>query len=288
MAQHFEVRKANSNDLKLVYQQMILEGWNPAIYDFHGYPNSKNYHMFVGVLDGEVISSCCAFIYHKNFAFFSCYLVFKPELRGKGYGLKTYQYRLQLMKELGVKSIACDAAPEQTHNYAKNGFVDNYLNRRFIYRVKGNEAIANNISIDSPSLEKISKFDAQFLYESRPDFFKIWINNDPTMKFASIHNEQDELLAMGIARQAQVGFRIGPLYANTLDNAKSIVYALAAQLSTEEQLMLDIPEANCHADHFIKELNLTSWGTECMRMYRGEIPQVAIEQIYGTSSLEVG
>ena len=288
MAQHFEVRKANSEDLKLIYQRMILEQWNPALYDFHGYPNSHNFHAFVGVLDGEVVSSCFALIYQEQFAFFGCYLVLKPGLRGKGYGLEVYKHRLTLMEKLGVKSIGCDADLAQTHNYAKHGFVEHYLNRRFVYLVQGTESATENTSKNPLSATELALFEADFLYEPREDFMTLWLSHDPTIKFASIKDNQGKLIAVGIARQAQIGFRIGPLYADSLDNAQQIFCALAEQLQPNTKLMIDIPEANSHADHFIKQLGLASWGIECMRMYRGEAPQVAMEKIYGMCSLEIG
>ena len=288
MIQTFEVRKATTEDIMSIYGRMVVESWNPGVYDQMAYATSDSIHMFVGVLDGKVVSSCCACVYQKEFAFFGCYLVFEPELRGKGYGLATYRHRLSFIDKLGVKSVGCDGVLDQTHNYAKNGFVDNYLNRRFCYMVKGTEAIPANVLIEKIPASNVANFEAKFVYESRLGFIEPWLKNDPTMKYAMIQNTDKQILALGIARQAQTGFRIGPIYADTLYHAKQITTALASQLPEGTELLIDIPEANCHADHFIKELELENCNFECMRMYRGTPPDISLDQVYGMCMLEVG
>ncbi|MBM7074665.1 hypothetical protein JQC92_22080 [Shewanella sp. 202IG2-18] len=286
--QSFEIREATAEDIMEIYGTMVVEQWNPGVFDQVTYSKSKSVHMFVGVMDGRVVSSCCACIYDTQFAFFGLYLVFDPKNRGKGYGLSTYQHRLRIMEQMGVKSIGCDGALEQTHNYAKNGFVDNYLNRRFSYFVTGSELINEHISIDKLGNKTLALFETKFVYEPRLEFISTWLDSDPTMKFASKYNEEKELLAVGIARQAQTGFRVGPIYANSLESAKEIIHALAAQLPQDAELLIDIPEANCHSDHFIKDLRLRNNDFECMRMYRGPVPAAALDQVYGVCTLEVG
>ena len=288
MDQNFLVREASVEDIMQIYGQMVVENWNPGIFDQLTYAKSKNVRMFVGVLNGTVVSSCCACIYNEAFAFFGCYLVFESKLRGKGYGLAAYKHRLRVMAELGVKAMGCDGVLDQTHNYAKNDFIGYYLNRRFSYTVQGNEIVASNVSIDMPNIKVVADFEAKFVYEPRHEFINVWLNSDPTMRYAVIYNDKNDILGLGIVRQAQTGFRIGPIYANTQINAKNIMLALASQLPKESQLFIDMPEANCHYDHFIKELQLECCDFECMRMYRGEVPSFPVDQIYGVCMLEVG
>jgi hypothetical protein len=63
------------DDAREVWEWARKEGWNPGLYDWKIFPAIDPSGCFVGVLDGEVISSATATQYERKYGFGGMYIV---------------------------------------------------------------------------------------------------------------------------------------------------------------------------------------------------------------------
>lgn len=95
------------------------------------------------------------------------------------------------------------------------------------------------------------------------------------------------LVRYGVIRRCRDGFRIGPLYANEPELTPTLLNALGSEVVRDGSIFLDIPETNRAAISLV-ESNGMSLVFETARMYRGNMPDIGLDQTYGITSFELG
>src|SRR5690606_18845555 len=123
----YEIRPMTRSELDEVIEWAAAEGWNPGRNDAPAFFDADHSGYFVGLLNGEVISSISVVKYGPEYGFVGFYIV-KPEHRGKGYGLRLWQHALAT---LDAEIAGLDGVLAQTANYERSGFVDTYHNMRY-------------------------------------------------------------------------------------------------------------------------------------------------------------
>lgn len=86
--------------------------------------------------------------------------------------------------------------------------------------------------------------------------------------------------------KSMVGYKIGPLFADTRLVAEALFQALAGQAG-DEMIYLDVPEVNPSDMSLMEKYGMTKIFETC-RMYKGGKPRVPVERIYGITSNEIG
>lgn len=69
--------------------------------------------------------------------------------------------------------------------------------------------------------------------------------------------------------------------------AEALFLALKAEVDAAGSVYLDVPEANPAAVSLAQRHNMQAM-FETVRMYKGEIPEIALERLYGVASFEIG
>jgi len=95
-----------------------------------------------------------------------------------------------------------------------------------------------------------------------------------------------KLEAWGIIRRCQTGHKIGPLVARTRLDAETVLRGLL-EASGATEFFLDVPAINHSAVALAESLGLKP-AFETARMYRGQIPSVRIDRIFGVTTFELG
>ncbi len=192
------------------------------------------------------------------------------------------------LQSKGVQTIGLDAVLEQTENYAKSGFRKFYKHARYVYTVKGTEG--QNMAFINSTVNDylaISEFDSKHVPEQRPTFIKSWLSNNQS-RHLHIMSPQGEVQAFASIRQAETGYRVGPIYANDAHEASNLLYGLSCGLKKGTQVFIDIPEINLQHKKFISQADLAPADFDCFRMYRGVPPDLSVQNIFAISSLETG
>ena len=97
----------------------------------------------------------------------------------------------------------------------------------------------------------------------------------------------DRVAGYGVVRPCRNGHKIGPLFADDAGAARALFDGLAGGLGPGTPIFLDVPEVNPAAVTLAESLGLKPV-FETARMYTGPSPAVALGQVFGVTSFELG
>lgn len=282
----YTIRSMTRSDLDTAAGWAAAEGWNPGLDDAACYWEADPSGFFMGFLGEEPVASISLVKYGGTFGFLGFYIVV-PEHRGKGYGFSIWK---QAMASAAGRNIGLDGVVDQQDNYKKSGFTLAFRNIR--YQGKAGAPLGETLGegeeirpLESIPTEDILAFDRPFFPEDRGRFLKRWISQPNGSGFGILRDNRLE--GWGLIRKCRNGFKIGPLFAGTPIQARSLFDALAARVPKESDIFLDVPEPNSQALELARTYNMVPC-FETARMYTGPFPDLPLDRIYGITSFEVG
>src|SRR4051794_34724229 len=122
--QALTIRSMTAAEVELAADWAAKEGWNPGFTDAASFRAADPEGFLIGLVGDEPVSMISAITYGADYGFLGFYIV-KPEHRGKGYGIQTWN---AAMDRLGSRNVGLDGVLEQEANYAKSGFKAAYRN----------------------------------------------------------------------------------------------------------------------------------------------------------------
>ncbi len=278
---HFRVREMSPSDLETVRGWADGEGWNPGRHDAAVFHATDPNGFFLGELDGVPISSVSLVAYDSRYGFLGLYIV-RPEFRGKGFGIATWREAIQYA---GDRNVGLDGVVAQQDNYRKSGFRLAYTNLR--YRAVGGEAyVPGTEPLASVPFAELLEYDRRHFPAPRPEFLKRWIVSPGATALACVPGGR--LTGYGVVRPAADGFRIGPLFADDPATADVLYRGLLAAVP-DAPVNIDVPDdtANPDAGEMMRRYNLSPLFPTA-RMYTQDPPAIAMRQVYGVTTLELG
>lgn len=279
---HYSIKVATLQELELAIAWAAEEGWNPGLLDADCYYTVDRQGFLLGYLGDEPIASLSAVKYGQAFGFLGFYIV-KPGFRGQGYGKTIWNSAIHY---LAGCNIGLDGVVEQQANYQKMGFKLAFRNIR--YRCQGDVGQANLAGIvDLVELPfaAVASYDRSFFPAPRTAFLKAWISQPGSVALGIL--KQGELAGMGVLRKCRQGYKMGPLYADSLDAAEALFLALRAKVLPDEPVYLDVPEVNRQAIEWVTRQGMQP-EFETARMYSGPQPNLPLQKIFGITSFEIG
>ena len=282
-----------SDQIPIVTDWSRHEGFAPGLGDIEIYRNTDRQGLWIAWLDHEPIGCIAGVRYNLNYGFIGLYLVV-PHQRGHGYGQQLWKHALDHLADLTC--IGLEAAPARILDYEGWGFESSSLTTRWRCFNRG-DAEANRGDLpsglhvvegsDVPS-DAVQLYDAQREPSPRPHFLADWLGYQSGLVLALL-DDSGNCHGFGRIRpcllQDGEGWRIGPLLADSK--------ALAAYLLRQLQylhpgvLLIDTPGFNPAANQLMVELGFMA-ESETMRMYRGDLPKVALEDVFALACLELG
>ncbi len=258
------------------------EGWNPGLCDADPFYAADPNGLFVGVLASEIIGYVSATKYGDDYGFMGFYIV-KPEYRDQGYGIQLAERGEQYLEG---RTVGIDGVIARQDDYATRGF--RLAHQNFRYEGKG----ASGLTIDEHIVElgrvdfsDVFVYDRLMFPAPRPEFLKLWIQ--PPKGKAVGFVEDGALKGYTVIRQCRVGYKIGPLFADTPGIAQKLFDVARDYAGPEEPIFLDTPESNPEAVAMAERHGMTKvFGTG--RMYLGKAPELPHERIFGITSFELG
>jgi GNAT superfamily N-acetyltransferase len=274
-----EIGTASAAELVMLGDWAAEEGWNPGQSDTLAFAAADPSGFLVGRLDGEAIASISAIRYGSEYGFIGFYLV-RPEHRGKGYGMQLWRAG---MERLAGRNVGLDGVVDQQENYRKSGFRHAFNTIRY-------EGVPAVRSVDGVTLidgravpfDQLAAYDRRFFPAARASFLATWVGLPERRSVAVMRDGQ--LQGFAVLRNARSATRIGPIFADSDEVAE----ALVAGLSTPgTHVAIDVPDANRAGTKLVERLGLEPT-FECARMYTGPDPDIDLNGIFGTASLELG
>ncbi|WP_256096755.1 GNAT family N-acetyltransferase [Pseudoalteromonas luteoviolacea] len=232
--ENYQIRPMNKEEVELAVNWAADEGWNPGINDAHSYYLADPTGFLIGLLDDEPVAVISAIKYNKEFGFIGFYIV-KPQFRGKGYGFALWQ---AAMTYLNGCNVGLDGVVDQQSNYRKSGFELAYRNVRY----EGAFSSALEMEDTQPSTLVSAAFNLQQIQDYEQPFFPAQRNrfNEQWRTQSNAHalaiSTEDKIQGYGVIRACKSGYKIGPLYADTVQYAKSLVVSLIAKVATHDEV----------------------------------------------------
>lgn len=278
---HFTVTRATPEAWDQVIEWAADEGWDPGHEDRGPFFAQDPDGFHLGLLDGVPVSAVSVVRYGPDYAFLGFYLV-RPDLRGRGYGLATWQAALATV---GTRTVGLDGVVAQQDNYRRSGFTAAHRNHRFTGIVPAYVPQPGGIvpAAEVPAATLLA-YDGACHPADRPRFLTAWLSAPGHRALARVVG--DRLTGYGVIRPARNTFRIGPLFADTPADAHALFDALTAGTG-RTPVTLDVPASNPLALALATEAGLTP-SFETARMYTGPVRPLAQERVYGITTLELG
>ncbi|OKI01345.1 GCN5 family acetyltransferase [Streptomyces sp. CB02923] len=258
------------------------EGWNPGLGDTDCFHPTDPDGFFIGLLDGQLVSSVSVVNYSSRYAFLGYYLV-HPDFRGRGLGLATWR---AAVPHAGERTIGLDAVPEQEATYRRSGFTTAYRTTRYRGRpVRPGAPAAPVVPVTAGHLDEIAAYDAECFPAGRRPFLSRWLTAAGHRAYAQVRDGR--IAGYGVIRPSRDGYRLGPLYADTSRGAEALFDALTAPLGPDDTVLVDVPDPHHSARSLALSRGLVP-DSHTMRMYTGPVPATRAERGYAVTSLELG
>lgn len=276
------VRPATRDEIDIAIEWAAREGWNPGLHDAGCFHPTDPGGFLIGLVGGEPVATISAVRYGLDFGFIGFYIV-SPEFRGRGHGFRIWS---EAMSRLAGRNVGLDGVVDQQDNYRKSGFTLAYRNIRYEGRAMGIAPRPPGIvDLSTLPFSQVEAYDLPFFPAGRSAFLECWIRQPGSVALGLLRDGR--LAGYGVRRKCRTGHKIGPLFADSPDDAERLFLALAAGPGEEETLVLDTPEPNAQAIH-LAERHGMNVVFETARMYTGPAPDLPLDRLFGVTSFELG
>lgn len=251
------------DDLPIALDWAAAEGWNPGLEDAAAIWETDPRGFFLAEVEGRAAAAISVVNHSSDFAFLGLYLCL-PEFRGKGIGYGLWTHALQ---HAGERVVGLDGVPDQQANYRKSGFDLTAQTYRYLGVLDG-QMSSDLRSAERSDLETLVELEAQANGYSKPAFLSNWIADTATRKTLVLGEAP---CGFATIRACQSGHKIGPVIAETLEDAEVIIRGLI-QLVDAKDVMIDVPDDCAPLMDFCKAHGMTV-AFNTARMYRGAAPK---------------
>ena len=189
------------------------------------------------------------------------------------------------LKYIGNRITGIDGVLENVSKYERLGYVPCYKQIR--YEWLGNATTKHDssvVDVKTLSFDHLSAYDQKHFGAPRSNFLQAWIKQPNSFALAYVNKQQ--ILGYGVIRKCFVGYKIGPLFAESPEIARTLLECLRSKIN-EGPVFLDTSEVNPHAQALAKSYKMLP-KFELIRMYRNGIPQLPLNNIYGVTTFELG
>jgi len=272
-------------EVSMACEWAAAEGWNPGLHDAEVFWKTDPKGFLGMELEGELIGTGSIVSYEGKYGFMGFFIV-KKEFRGKGYGTRFWYHRCNLLRSRlrPEAAIGMDGVLEMKEWYAKGGFQFSHDSIRMEGIAQKSKCAKEVVDLSDVSFHQILEYDRKCFGCNREGFLKNWIAMPNALALGFLKGGQ--LLGIGVIRSCRVGFKIGPLFADSQEVGNALFESLSDH-AAGKAIFLDIPEVNPLAMDLAKNHRMERQFV-CARMYMGQPKTIAWEKIFGITTFELG
>lgn len=277
-----KIATLNRAGLDLALAWAAREGWNPGLHDAAPFWAADPEGYLGGVVEGRTVAVISAVRYGQGYAFLGLYIT-DPAFRGQGYGKALWD---AAMVRLAGQTVGLDGVVAQQANYRKSGFEWAYANVRYAGVVRHQAPGAGGVvELATVPFADLAAYDRGFFPEVREAFLRAWIDQPGSFALGAV--AQDRLAGYAVVRPCRVGFKVGPLFADSPALAARLWIAVQNRIPAGAEIFLDVPQVNPAAVDFARVAGLSPV-FETARMYLGPAPEISLPRTYGITTFELG
>ncbi len=281
------LRPMTAAEVEQLVDWAALEGWNPGLSDAPAFYAADPDGYLAAEVRGEFVAGGAIVRHHAGFGFMGLFIV-RPDYRGKGLGRTLwYARRDRLASRLAPGgTIGMDAVEAMRGFYARGGFreVARHVRFQLAQPVLAADDSQRFLPLNQVPFEQLAEFDRTCFPSPRDAYLRAWIAQATSCSFATV--EGGGLAGYAVVRRCRAGSKIGPLFADSRAVATRL-FRRCCQAAADGPVFLDIPEENAEAVAMAKEFGMQAVFS-CIRMYRGPMPNLQTERIFGVTTLELG
>lgn len=284
----FTVDVASPVQWQQVTEWANQEGWNHGPHDADCFLSTDPGGFFVGYLGDRPVAAVSLVNHNDQYAVWGHYLV-DPAFRNQGYGRATCRVA---RKHAGGRILASDAMPDQVLNYTRSGLVRAHDTVHYVGRPRRlddvpaesstSTAAAAATPFDPTWLGAVVDYDRLSFPGGRPEFLRHWLSAPGHV--TRLRVVDGVLTGYGVLRPAPLRHRIGPLVADTAQEAEALFAALTVGLNPFAEVSMFAPAGQ---GWFAADLGLAE-EFRVVRMYTAALPDGESKQVYAIGSLELG
>lgn len=257
------------------------EGWNPGLYDGYNYFNIDPEGFFLAELNGGMAGIIWAVRYNMNYGVIGGHIVLPP-FRKQGIGEALLNKALE---HLQVRTIGMDGLECGENYYKRFGFIPEHRVIRYGGIILADACLSFRISsAGDVDFYSLTAYDEQMFGAARPQFLKAWIEQPGAE--SACYMEDDKIMGFGIIRPSRRGYRLGPLFADSPQAAKSLLCHLACKAG-DDHIYLDVPQTNTAAIRLVESLGMQPVFSR-LRLYNKQGLDLPLQKIYGFTTLDIG
>ncbi|KAK3740253.1 hypothetical protein QZH41_006109 [Actinostola sp. cb2023] len=238
--------------------------WRPGEEDVECFLSCDPTGLYVGEINGKPIGTVSILKYGEGYCHFDGYIVEK-EYRKQGFGRQLFDTALK--KSAPVKNLSLYAVPEMVAKYeASLGAVRQWSAVEYeISLPKAIHALQNSPVRHVVEIKRTNEVDLQALYDydtsvfgyKRHPFVNKWLHaKGAHARVAIDRGVVVGYIAVRPAFNREEGYRVGPLFSNSMEVAKSLLQATFEEIreqgiSSSESVFIECPEINKEAKELI-------------------------------------
>ncbi|MGB0596325.1 MAG: GNAT family N-acetyltransferase [Rubripirellula sp.] len=289
-----QIRSMKQSELQQLVAWAEREGWEPGQHDARCYWDlDPEGFLALEAEDGHFIGGGAIIRHSPSFGFMGLFIVDEGH-RGNGLGRDLwYARRDTLLSRLTADAtIGLDGVYDMVPFYEKGGFEQYSYHRRFRLSKAKQDAARHHAMVDlrQVDLQNVADYDAKCFPANRARFLSDWIEQTSAISLG--YMDRNQLKGFAVMRPCTTGWRIGPLFADSLEVADYLFQALQVESAScleqgEMPIFIDVPDYNPHGKLLCQKYDMVEvFG--CVRMYYGSPPKLDEACIYGVTTLEVG
>ena len=271
-------------DVDTLLEWAAAEGWNPGDEAEVFWNTDPQAYLGVRNEDGHLIGAVAAVDYGGRLGAMGLFIVAPPH-RGRGLGRQLWAYgRDVLLERLDPGApITIDAVPAMAAFYRDSGFVatHDHHRMRILSTVEDVPAAVRRVTRPLGSLPAL---DVRCFGAPRPGFLGAWLEQPDHVAVAHV---EGRLRGYGVLRACRQGFKVGPLFAESVATADALFRGLTAGIPEGSEVFVDVPSVNAPAVQWAARRG----GQEvfaCARMYYRAAPAIEWSSVFGVTTLELG